>query len=78
MEGGENVERQRQARWDLENLWSVGTKLTPGQYRMVQRACNIDGVSMYALVKRLLIEWLMEWATEHPDRADEVRQAAKR
>ncbi len=72
------MERERQARWDLENLWSVGTKLLPGQYRMVRRACDIEGVSMYALVKGLLMDWLMTWAADHPDRADEVMDAARR
>ena len=72
------MNRERQARWDLENLWSVGTKLLPGQYRMLRRACEIEGVSMYALVKRLVLDWLMTWAADHPDRADEVMDAARR
>lgn len=72
------MNRERQARWDRENLYSVGTKLLPGQYRMVRRACEIEGVSMYALVKRLLVAWMMQWAAEHPDRADEVGRAAER
>ena len=54
------MNRERQARWDLEHLCSVGTKLIPEQYRMVRRACEIEGVSMYALVKRLLMAWLMQ------------------
>lgn len=66
------MERERQKRWDLENLYSVGTKLLPGQYRLVRRACEIDGISMYALVKGLLLSWLMQWAAEHPDHADDV------
>ena len=72
------MNRERQARWDLEHLCSVGTKLIPEQYRMVRRACEIEGVSMYALVKRLVMAWLMQWAAEHPDKAGEVMDAADR
>ena len=72
------MNRERQKRWDLENLYSIGTKLTPRQYRMLRRACDIQGISMYALVKRLLFDWLMQWAADHPDRADEVMDAARR
>ena len=45
---------------------------------MVRRACDIEGVSMYAMVKGLLMDWLMTWAADHPDRADEVMDAARR
>lgn len=66
------MERERQARWDLENLWSVGTKLTPKQYKILRRACDIEGVSIYALIKQLLFSWLMEWAERHPGRINDV------
>lgn len=71
-EGGESVDRHRQARWDLENLRSIGTKLTPGQYAMVRRACDFERISMYRLLRRLLLDWLMQWAAENPDRVDDV------
>ena len=58
------MNRERQARWDLEHLCSVGTKLIPEQYRMVRRACEIEGVSMYALVKRLLMANKTQRASE--------------
>lgn len=72
------MDRQRQARWDLENLCSVGTKLLPGQYRILRRACDVEGVSVYALIKRLLFDWLMQWAERHPESVSDVTEAARR
>ena len=66
------MERERQRRWDLDNLRSVGTKMTNGQYLMVRKACEIDEISVYALTKKLLFAWLINWTQEHPDRVQEV------
>ena len=54
------MNRERQKRWDVENLCTVSTKFMPGEYRMLRRACERQDVSMYALVKKLLHAWLME------------------
>lgn len=66
------MERRRQARWDLANLHSVGTKFTPRQYAMLRRACDLEGISVYALTKRLLSQWLFEWAEDNPDRVKDI------
>lgn len=64
------MERERQARWDLKNLKTASTKMLPGEYRALQRACDIEGITVYALIKRLLRSWMMDFAKRHPD-ADE-------
>ena len=72
MKGGETTNRARQSKWDLENLHSVGTKLLPAQHEMLRRACELEGVSMYALTKRLLMEWLFCWVAENPERVKDI------
>ena len=61
------MDRERQARWDLENLRTASTKMTPGEYRQLQRACDIEGITIYALIRQLLRSWLMDFAGRHPD-----------
>lgn len=64
------MERERQARWDAENLHTASTKLMPGEYRILRDACDARGITVYALVKRLLRGWLMDYARDNPAAAD--------
>ena len=68
--GGECVDRERQARWDAVNLRTASTKMLPGEYQILQRACDVEGITIYALIKQLIRSWLMEFAERHPDQAE--------
>ena len=64
------MNRERQKRWDVENLRSVSTKFNPDEYRVLRRACDYQGITMYALVRQLLRTWLAEFARENPHAAE--------
>ena len=66
------MDRTRQAKWDFDHLHSVGTKFLPRQFAMLRRACELEGVSMYALTKMLLTEWLFQWMAENPERVRDI------
>lgn len=66
------MERERQKRWDRENLCSISSKLLPGEYRTFRLACDAAGVTMYALIRRLVKDWLMQFAQQNPDAARRI------
>ena len=71
------MERERQKRWDRENLCSISSKLLPGQYRTFRLACEVEGVTMYALVRRLVQDWLMQFAQQNPDAARQIMEQSR-
>ena len=56
--GGDFLSRDRQKRWDAEHLGTVSCKLPLSKYQALRRACDAQGTSLYALVRRLVLEWL--------------------
>lgn len=52
----EKFPRHRQARWDRLHLVTVSTHLTALQYVMVREACKRKGVTMYAFLRRALLD----------------------
>lgn len=62
------MERDRQARWDRANLHSVGTKLTPELYTALDKTCDAQGISKYAVIKLLLEGWLVDQGAIDPAR----------
>lgn len=56
------MKRERQARWDLEHLRTVSTKMMPGEYRMLRDMCQAQETTIYCLVRQLLRGWMMETA----------------
>ena len=56
----------------LEPLHSVQTYVTPQLYATMRRVCAIENISVYALVKRAVMVWLVTWVREHPERVDDV------
>jgi len=54
------VERERQARWDAAHLVSLGTKLRERQAARLWTLCALEGVSVYALLRRLVLAWMEE------------------
>ena len=53
-------ERLRQARWDATHLRTVSTKVTVAEARRLHEACEKEGITVYALVRWFLSEWLEE------------------
>lgn len=60
------MNRERQARWDAAHLQTVGTKLSRKECRTLEYVCGIEGISRYALLRWLILEWLREYAEENP------------
>ena len=65
------MDRERQARWDMNHLRTASTKLTVGEYRLLQEACSVDGHSVYSLLGWMLREYLAEYAEQKKDHAAE-------
>ena len=62
--------REKQARWDLENLRTVSTKMIPGEYRILRNMCAAQGTTVYSLVRQLLRLWMMETAKREGSRPE--------
>ncbi|MDD3346866.1 hypothetical protein [Oscillibacter sp.] len=58
------MDRKRQARWDAHNLRTVATKLPLWEQLAFRRACSAAGVSPYALLQRLIREWMPQTDTK--------------
>jgi len=54
------MKRDRQARWDAAHLKTVGTKLDAAEWLELRARCLAESVTPYALVKRLVREWMSE------------------
>ena len=66
------MERERQKRWDRENLCTISSKMLPREYRTFRLACDAAGVTMYTLIRRLVRDWLMQFAQQYPDAARRI------
>lgn len=53
--------RDRQARWDLENLITESTKFTRDEDAELRRLCKEAGITRHQLIKCLLREWVKAW-----------------
>ena len=58
VQGGENVEKRRQDKWDAEHMRTVGTKLTMAEYRCLKVYCTLRGETVYAVLGRLIRSWM--------------------
>ena len=56
----------------LEPLQHLNTCVTPYEYAVLRRVCDRERVSVYALLKRALLAYLVAWAEQHPDMVDDV------
>jgi len=56
----------------LEPLRPVSTFVTPQLYATMRRVCAIEECSVYALAKRALVAYLVDWVRRNPDLADDV------
>lgn len=52
------VQRERQKRWDVDNLRTVGTKMTVHEYERFREKCMRERVSMYGLLRRMIAQWV--------------------
>ena len=65
--GGECVDRERQAKWDGENMATVSTKLRRREYLKLRALCVAYHTTPYAVLQHLVTAWMM--AAEQTDRA---------
>ena len=65
--GGECVDRERQAKWDGENMATVSTKLRRREYMELRALCVAYHTTPYAVLQHLVTAWMM--AAEQTDRA---------
>lgn len=56
----------------LEPLHVISTHITPHEFDVLRRVCAADGVSVYAILKRALLAYIVDWVRQHPDMADAV------
>jgi hypothetical protein len=58
-EAGKSLQyRGRQAKWDREHLRTVTTKMTRRKYEIFKRDCEAERTTPYALLGRLIAEWM--------------------
>lgn len=65
------MDRERQARWDMNHLRTASTKLTVAEYRLLQEVCSIDGHSVYSLLGWMLREYIAEYQEQKEQHAAE-------
>ena len=53
--------RDRQARWDLDNLITESTKFTRDEDAELRKICKVAGITRHQLIKCLLREWVAAW-----------------
>lgn len=56
----------------LEPLRHLQTCVTPYEYSVLRRVAALERCSLYALVKRALLAYLVAWAEQHPDMVGDV------
>ena len=66
------MERERQARWDAAHLRTASTKMTAAEYENLRRACESERMTVYGLIRRLLAQWLNDFARRNPVAAENV------
>ena len=54
------MERDRQAKWDGENMATVSTKMLRGEYMQLRAMCLAQGTTPYALLRLLIRTWMVE------------------
>ena len=52
------MERERQARWDYENMCTAATKLRSEKYFLLRALCVLQDITVYELIKNLLEDWI--------------------
>ena len=53
------MERDRQAKWDGENMATVSTKMRRREYMELRTMCVAQGTTPYALLQRMLRSWMV-------------------
>ena len=61
------MDRERQAKWDGENMATVSTKLRRREYMKLRALCVAYHTTPYAVLQHLVTAWMM--AAEQTDRA---------
>ena len=61
------MDRDRQAKWDGENMATVSTKLRRREYMKLRALCVAYHTTPYAVLQHLVTAWMM--AAEQTDRA---------
>jgi len=56
----------------LEPLRHVQTCVTPYEHAVLRRVAALERCSLYALVKRVLLAYLVAWAEQHPNLVNDV------
>ena len=69
-------ERLRQAKWDAAHLRTVSTKLSVAECKCLHDACARENTTAYALMRKLLRGWLMDFARREPDAAEHIMVSA--
>lgn len=54
------MDRDRQAKWDGENMATVSTKLRRREYLELRAECVARGTTPYALLRRMIRTWMVE------------------
>ena len=54
------MERDRQAKWDGENMATVSTKMRRREYLELRAMCVARGTTPYALLRQLIRSWMVE------------------
>ena len=70
--------RERQKRWDAENLRTVSTKMIKEERAILCSLCEREKVSVYELLRRLVRQWMMEEAARHPEAVEAALRDAER
>ena len=72
------MNRERQEKWDAAHLRVASTKLSAEQYLAIKGMCALQGTTVYALIKALLLRWVIEAAQQNPENAAEVLRFGER
>lgn len=59
-EGSESMKRDRQAKWDRENLATISTKLPRKEWIEFKEECWIMGETPYGILRRIVRNWMKE------------------
>ena len=56
------MDRDRQAKWDGENMATVSTKMRRREYLELRAMCVARGTTPYALLRQLIRKWIIKKA----------------
>lgn len=54
------MDRERQAKWDGENMATVSTKMRRREYLELRAMCVARGTTPYALLQSMIRSWMVE------------------